>query len=638
MSLKFGPARLKEKGKVDSSSLLIILSKDTHRRSWRRVLQTVKSKIDYDQLLVNENAYFFKLKKPISKRDIEIIFEESIRDKSAERRFEPRYRESYVHGGKEIAKLSIDVFRFKQPPTFFTDDVDGEYETKYGLFVIVETPDLLSIVRRNVSGIKHLYSIVEKIDYDVLVRFLLSNGSKFEKIVTSNMNAASAAVQRKISEAEDLKGIFSRFGASKQIINALRIDNRGSKATVAVGTSRVNSFNIQKEFGPAIVWMTEVMKLMRLATTKLPQSQFIDAFATPIKFDDIIDSLKPIYLLLRFHELKDQIESGFIQKGFYNTSKKKIDLNSILSKERLFELKEDKDGVFRHADIEVKVREESITVSIESFKDIILDFGDGYEVSLSKWINDHGHFLIVFDKLEYAYTKGSIFKDSKLLGDTENFMSTFVPYKALESINAEKGKGYTKVSDHFKSNSLFAFVDEELAKGSKYLICDDMGVEWGDFISLDDTEVTFYHLKQNEHGLSAANLEVVFGQAQKNLGFLQLTEEMIEYRRERWQKMYKIEGVETAIKRIRRFPAKGNSIDALIKYANQVNSNANIKRRVFVVVDFISKAQLEDSIKSLKKGTAFNLKGVAMQLLWFVNGILALANEQGVEFRIICRP
>jgi hypothetical protein len=599
----------------------------------------MKNKIPDDHLLVNENAYFLKLSKTLTKRDIEIVFEEALKDKAAKRRYEPRLRESFIHGGKEIAKVSVDIFRFEQPPTFLSEDVDGEFETKYGLFVIVETADLIGIVRRNVSGIRHLKTFTEKLDYDVLIRFLVSNLSKFEKIVTSNMNAASTSIQRKVAESEDLKGVFSRFGASKQIINSLRIDNNGAKATVAVASSRVNSFNVQKEFGPAIVWMTDMMTLLRTALKTLPQSQFISSFATPIEYDSIIDSVKPVYALLRLGELKDQIESNLIQKAFNKADNKKIDLTAVLSKERLFELKEDKDGVFRSKnEVEVRVGDKRINIDIQDFNDIILTFEDGYERPLTKWINDQGHFLIVFDNLEYAYTKNSIFRDSKMLGDTENFLDVFQPHASLSNIDSEKGSGYTSKSDKFKSNCLFSFVENELAKDSKYLLCDDLGVEWGDFISLKDDELSFYHLKHNQLGLSASNLEVVFGQAQKNFGFLQLTEEMIDYRKERWQKFYRLDKVETSIKRMRIVPAKDNSIDSLIKYANQVNSNANAKRRVVIVVNFISKSELASAIEDLKKGKTFNMKGVTMQLLWFVNGVLALANDLGAEFRIACRP
>ncbi len=172
--------------------------------------------------------------------------------------------------------------------------------------------------------------------------------------------------------------------------------------------------------------------------------------------------------------------------------------------------------------------------------------------------------MIVFDNYEYVYSRGTIFKDSRLLGDTDNFLSTFVTFDSLKNIESEKGENYLPTSSKFKPNSLFSFVEDELAINSNYLICDDQGVEWGDFISINDDEITFYHLKHNILGLSATNLEEVFGQVQKNLGFLQLTEEMINKRKVKWQNTYQLKGVGTSIKRMRKYP-KGKSSMCLLE-------------------------------------------------------------------------
>lgn len=596
-------------------------------------------KLEYRQLLINENAYFFKLKKSLVRRDIEIVFEEALKHKKGKREFEPRLRESYIPGPKEIAKISFDVFSYKKRPSFLTDDVNGVSEKKFGLFLIVESNDMIAIIRKNVSGIKHLYSMVQKIDYDVLVRFLLNPDTKYEKIVTSSMNMASNAMQKKTSEAADLQGVLSRFGTSKQIIASLRVGNKENKSTVTVNTSRVNSFNVQNEFAPAILWMVEMMDLIRRASKSAPQSHFIDSFATPINFDDIIDEIEPTYLVIRLDALKDEIDNGQVNKIYNSKSKKRIDFNKeVLDFERLFPLKLDKTGVYVSPNIKVKVKEDSIATSILPFKDIILDFGDDHEVDLNTYINMRSYYMIVFNKLQYAYSHGKIFEDSRLLGDKEHFMGTFVSYDDLKNIDSEKGINYTTTSTQFKPNSLFNFVEQQFSTDSTYLLCDDLGTEWGDYISLKDDEIIFFHLKHNQDGLSAKNLENVFGQAQKNFGFLQLTEEMIEKRRTKWTGNYRTNHITTAIKRMRKNPTGKSSIDDLIKYADLVSSNPNVRRKVFVVVNFISKTEISKMFDTLKGGKTLANQGVLLQMLWFIHGILALATDHGVEFRILCRP
>lgn len=595
--------------------------------------------LDFSQLLINENAYFFKLKRSLTKRDIEIVYEQSLDHKNAKRVFEPRYRQPFIHGGREIAKISFDVFSFKKKPTFLTSDVRHVFEIKYGLFLIVETSDLIAVVRKNVSGIRQLYALVDKIDYDVLIRFLTNESTKFEKIVTSGMNVASNAMHKKTSEASDLQGILSRFGTSKQIISSLRVGNKSDKSTVTVNTSRVNSFNVQKEFVPAVLWMIDMMKLIRRAIRSTPSSHFIDSFAKPVNYDDIIDELNPTHLIIRLNELKDQIDSGLIERVYDAETGKKVDFDrDVFSYERNFDLTADISGIFRAKEVEVKVREEYISVDIEPFKRIMLDNGSQNDMDLNSYINRRHAFLIVFDKPQFVYLHGKIFEDSRLLGDKEYFMNTFIAFDELTDIDSEKGTNYKTSSSSFEPKSLFKFVEDKFGPNSSYLICDDLGTEWGDFIQINTDEIAFFHLKHNNNGLSAKNLENVFGQAQKNFGVLQLNEELIEARREKWSGKYRVNNVATSISRIRKSPAGQESIDSLIKFAALASSNPHVRRKVFIVVNFISKSEMSKMFDVVKGGRTLARHGVVLQLIWLINGILALATELNSEFRIICRP
>jgi hypothetical protein len=596
-------------------------------------------KLDYVNLLVNENAYFYKLRHQLTKAEIEAVFKAALADKkSGERAFEWKIREPYVHGNKEVAKISIDVFKYNKRPSFLTKDVKNTFETKFGLFMIVETNDLIAVIKKNVSGLKHFYSFIEKIDYSVLLRFLLKNSSKFEKITASNMNVAGRGMQRKIAEAYDLQTVLSRFGTSKQIISSLRIANKESKSTVTVDTSRVNSFNLHRDFEKALTWMVDMMNLIRRSTKALPTSGFVDSFATPISYTKIIDQLRPTYLVIQLQILKDEIDFGVIVKMTRESTGKKIDFTDIEAVDRLIELKEDASGTYKNSDISLKVKETFISFLIPSFKDIVLHYDDDYTIDLNAYLNQRDNFLVVFDKYQYVYSHRMIFEDSKLLGDTENFMDSFITYNELIDIESEKGKDYLPTTGEFTLKSLFRFVEGRFAAESEYLLCDDMGTEWGDFISVGKEDVTFFHLKHNEKGLSASNLQEVFGQAQKNFGYLQLTTEMIEQRREKWSKNYIFKKVQTSIKRMRKSPPGKGTIDDLIAHASQTTSNPNVRRKVFVVVNFISKSELSKMLAGLKKGKVFKNDGVILQMLWLIHGNLALASDLGAEFRILCRP
>lgn len=594
--------------------------------------------LTFDNLLVNENAYFYKIKRPLVKSNIEQLFAEALSHKKASAKFTPRIRESYVHGGKEIAKVSILVFEFRKRPSFLTKDVNNTFEVKYGLFIIIEGLDFMATIRKNVSGIESLYSLTEKIGHNTLSRFLVTKQTKYEMMVTDNMNPANTVINTKTSEGADLQNTYSRFYASKQIIKRIRLEDGGRRSGIAITTSRVNSFNIQNEFAPTVIWIVDIIKKLRNALKSLPTSSFIDSFATPVEYDEIIDDLNPAYLLLRFDTLKDDIENSRVTKAYSGKTRKRVNLdNEIFSMSRLVELKRDGEGIFVNGDLQIRVRPKYLHMSSNFLKDIVLEFEDDSQKSLNDFINSHHHFIVIFDKLEYVYSHGTIFKDNRLLGDINSFLTTFVGIKELENVDSEKGEGYSSSSSSFSSKSLFHITETVLCKNAEFLVCDDMGVEWGDFISIDQDDISFYHLKHNKEGLSPKNLQDVFGQVQKNFGVLQLTEELLDLRKSKWESKYKINNVTTNISRIRK--SVGNATFANIKSAALLaSSNANTRKRVIVVVNFISRSALVKMLENLKKGKSFHNQAVAIQMLWFVHGVLALAQELGAEFKIFCRP
>lgn len=598
--------------------------------------------ISLENILLNENAYFYKIKRQIELKDLSKLFSQGISDKQAKRKFKLKIRESLFDGSREVAKYSLDVFEFKTKPSFFKEPEPDKYELKYGFLLILEFRDYIGVIRKNVSGIKHLHSIAESIDYKVLSYFLVKNTSKFEKIVSSNMNTAENTIQIKTAEANDLKGIYSRFGASKQILNSIRLDNKGEKHTVALNTSRVNSFKLKNNFNVVLFWMIDMLKLIDQAFTALPASPFIDGFATPLKFEIAIKKLEPTYVLLRFGNLKSEIEQGNIEKCYIIDKDGKEVLIDILKyineNEKLYKLQKTNSHIYQNGTLKVNINKQSISISDDDLKSIILDYGNGETLTVNQYINYGNNYIINFNEIEYVYSHGKIFKDTKLLGDLDNFFETFIPYKEIENIKSEKGLTFTASMTSFENTSLFDFIEKHLTTNSKCLICDDMGVEWGDFISINKEDISFFHAKYNKSGLSASNLEEVFGQAQKNFGSLELTTEMIDYRKKRWLTDYKLKKVQTKIARIRKCPPTPNKIQMIKDMADSASSNANFRRKVYIVISYISKVELQNAITRLKNGGTFDGKGVTLQILWFVNSLLCSANELSAEFRIVCKP
>jgi len=596
-------------------------------------------KIDITNIVLNENAYFFTAKSKITKKFILKIFQEARDDKDARRSYDSLIRQSLFEGGQEVAKYSLDIFDFDQKPSFLKQPQDL-WETKTALFLILEYKDYLVIFRKNISGIKNLKSIVESIDYSILANFYIDDKSKFEKIISNSLNTADNAIQTKTAAAIDLKGIMTRFGASKQVISTMRLDNDGDKATISLNTSRVNALKLRQDLESVLFWSIKMCNLITGAIVNNKMHRFLAGFALPIDFEKEIQVLNPKFLLFRFNSLLDQIENGLIQSLYQVNDEGKqleVKINEIIAPLRgLITLNKDKENLYNGNGVNVRINQKSITINSDLFKNLFVKMQDD-PIAFSYYLNTQCHYLITFEQPEYAYTHHKIFKDHKLLNDLEVFLDTFIPEPLLKNVKSEKGTGYTTNSSEFKGDSIFGIVDNML-KSKDNVICDDLGVEWGDFIAVHNNQISFYHCKHNDNALSASNLEEVFGQAQKNLGYLELNDESVEYRRNRWSRAYRLNNVNTKIKRIRKCKNPSKPIPSIKESIRKASASGNLKRSVFVVINFLSKSELGISLNRLKNGESFENKGVTLQILWFVNAVLSSANEVGVEFRVICRP
>jgi hypothetical protein len=601
------------------------------------------SKVDLKNLVLNENAYFYKKNTKISASDIRSIFKDSRIEKNAKSRYKPYVKEPILDANSEkVAEFSLDIFEYRTKPSFLKKGDKNLEETKFGLFLVIETDDYLGLIRRNVSGIKKLKKSIDEVDYEILSKFLINEKSKFEKIVSSGMNTSDTALQSKVSESKDLKGIYSRFGASKEILRSIRIDDDEEKYSIALNTSRVNSFNLKNDFNIVIEWVLITIKLINKAYVELPHSGFLDAFAKPIKFESIINQIKPTYLLIRFSSLLDEIESGNIKEVYtvdHEGVIENVELKKIIKEnEELIKLTQVNDIKYECDNLSIRLNKNSISLYKKQFADINIEFHSGYVTTLNKYLNIENSFLINFDKIEYVYSNRKIFKDSKLFENLEHFFDTFIDNPFLSNVKSEKGNGYTSSSSEFKKDSIFYFIENQLAKNAKVLICEDLGTEFADYISVNDEEINYFHAKYNDVSLSASKLEEVFGQAQKNLGFLELNDDLIELRKNKWMEKYKTKKNVTNIDRIRNCPNSLDKIESIKKYVNFVSESPHLKRKVFVVINFIEKAELIAKVNDLKKGKKFRNDSVVVQILWFVNSLLSSSLERNVEFRIVCRP
>lgn len=234
-----------------------------------------------------------------------------------------------------------------------------------------------------------------------------------------------------------------------------------------------------------------------------------------------------------------------------------------------------------------------------------------------------------FENIDLVYSNRKLFKDSKLLGNIDHFMKIFITYKALVSITSEKGN-FATTQTLFTDDSIFNFVETQFLDGSDFFICDDLGREWADHIGITEDKVTFYLSKYKDSSFSATAFQDIIGQAQKNLGNLAPQDYQLMGKRDFWNGLYP----NSNIRRLR----KGDSIDNFIHQYQSTIKNPYLKRECYLVINFISKSELQNNLNQLRDGVNFAQKNETIQILWFISSLVSSCKEVNVDAYICCKP
>jgi len=596
-----------------------------------------------ENLVLNENAYFYKKTRPelLSKSFIESVFRDASFDKLG------RYLLNEVkcihHLENKEVEYSICVFKYKKKPTFILEEVSEWDELKLAYIVIVDFGNYIAISKRNISGIKELDKKIVPIDYKTISSLFINNETTFEKLSMNNMNISDNVIRQKSIEAVDLKENISTFGLQSYILSNLRINNDDNKMSLSLNSSRINKFGKKSNLEFFIFWADTIIdKVVNFVDSE----NFLSSFATPLNFEKESQSLKPIAILLLLTRIYAEYEANRIESIKLirdDDQERDINLISVLNKfARLMEVKEfvsEKGNSYYKVltpvvdDLSISVNSKSITINSQKLKKIIMKFSDETEISIIDYFNRHSCFIINFDRVELVYSHRKLFKDSKLLGNTEAFLSVFKTYNQLEYVTSEKGEVEQK-SIKFSDESVFGFVENNFIEDSQFFLCDDLGKEWADHIGLYEDSISFFHSKYKDSRLSASDFQDIVGQAQKNLGNLSPSDNQWQMKIDFWGNNYIANNTMTQIQRVR----KGDSAEAAIEYFKKLKSYPNLKKKVFLVINFISKAELTDKLEKLKRNESFRERNEVIQILWFVSSLISSCNEVSAETYIICKP
>ena len=74
-----------------------------------------------------------------------------------------------------------------------------------------------------------------------------------------------------------------------------------------------------------------------------------------------------------------------------------------------------------------------------------------------------------------------------------------------------------------------------------------------------------------------------------------------------------------------------------IEYFKKLKLYPNLKKRVVLVINFISKIELEDRLNKLRNADDFAERNEVIQILWFVFSLVSSCYEVGAEIYIYCK-
>tara|TARA_B100001059_G_scaffold227998_1_gene258511 strand:+ start:520 stop:2343 length:1824 start_codon:yes stop_codon:yes gene_type:complete len=603
-----------------------------------------------DELEIAEGAYFYKKKtgKELSQTAIKKIFIDLSKEKMTRSHTIKEERISININGT-VANLSICVFKKKFKPSFFKRFIEDEYEIKFCYILLLEYKDFIVVSKKNVASSSTLNTYLESIDYSTLSRLYAGEESKFHKLSLDNLDVSDLALRKKTVEALALESSFSTFGANNYAINNMRISSNGHLFSLSLNTARINRHSGKVNITDFCEWMADVCEDVNNFTAS---NSFIDSFALPVPFEERIKTLIPSGILFKLGIILESINDDSLVKVSTSIKGQEVDLEleKYIAKydqvldvfcidNKFIAASNQHPYLFNFIGIELKILKKSIKIKSEVLKSIKLTFSDGEEISLEEYINNNNCFVVTFNDPKIAYNSKKLFENGQLLSNIDSFMSVFESCDELSDVESEKGR-FTNSSENFSSCSIFNKVENTVNSCAPYMFLDDLGNEWADHIAVSDGVIEFYHSKHGNEGLSASKFQDVVGQAQKNLGNFVPPVHRIDTKKQKWNKKFKIkdsnnQSVQTNISRIRRAP-EGRSIDECLDFYKAQLLKPNLRKVVYLVVNFISKSRLYDNLIALRDGEAVERKNEIIQILWFISSLISSCKEQGTEVKIIC--
>jgi hypothetical protein len=593
-----------------------------------------------EHLYTGKSGQFFRSnpRRRISKTSAAAIVQRVSSAKSG-RIEEKRIREPLTVDGS-LVHITYVCFPIKTEPSFLAGS--GLTETHYAYLLLVEAPETIAVFKRNLEGLmKALSPFVLSYRYEEIGGVYADSSPAFEKISLSTMSLAQSVVRRRVLEAENLADSMAVAGIHRSIPNSFRSRSDEGIHTIAPGSARISRRDTRARLKELVRWVIRTGDELKVGAQNYPKT-FLAEFCTAVPLTELPPGTTPNAILFDLSDLRSMWEDSPGDFEFSVMHSPRSDRDHVLSErsilslfalgEQVFQIEGD-DIVYTsplnksHVMGRIRMNKNTIAVRSMLLDQVVIRYR-GDEKKLSTYLNQENKFLITFSEPAYAYAERRLFRDMKLINSIDGLLRIFESRDALASVTAEKAVGQTE----FGKDGIFRFIEDSAVSMSAYLVCDDLGDEWADYIAVDTTSnpprLQFIHCKHKAESSSASDLQEPIGQAVKNLSRMSIgSTEFGEKTDNKWTRNYSV----TDIARIRR----GKSTLEVKEAFDSVLADPNTERSVILVLSSISLQHIKEQFTLLKAG---NARPHVSQLLWILSWFVSACREHGVRPHIMCQP
>jgi hypothetical protein len=430
-----------------------------------------------------------------------------------------------------------------------------------------------------------------------------------------------------------LEKTLSRVGANQAAPFQVSLRQADQAWRISPGSGRVAVSGGRATIPDLCAWFATTCQDIEQATEP---SDFIKAFAHPIALGDLPANVLPTALQLDSSVVDDLIELGATLRR-NETAMTDAEIEAVRQLIRNLWLVEtprtraDEEAEMWRLKVDdaevgqLVVRATKISLVSDRLRDVQVVYQEGTSETLNHVFNNGSQPLrITFSDATYAYAAGQLFRDHRLLasrGALLDVLSGRLPPDA----SVEKGEA----NDRFAADSLFGFVVDHASALDQYLICDDMGAEWADFIGVSTAQhqITFYHCKGGHVEVGASGLHEVVSQAAKNLGYLTASAAELNTRRAKWEGDWR----GTPIPRLQR---GADVVDFAAAFVRAVAA-PQATRRVTLVTSSLSKAAVARAFDDIDINAP---RAEVVHVLWLLSVFVDQCRSMGAVPEIVCRP